>query len=253
MRETEGLYRATRLLILLLVGTTALALGLGVVGYVFFMRTVDLPEARAIAERELRQGTLRFGERVERVAYVYVRRPSDYFRGANGVLAATNERLIFIGVAPQGNLDTPDAPPIILEQEFPNDTLLEIRSTRVYMATARGVAVQREGPEFRYAATGRNWGDLEELAEYVNGLHQQQRVAAARERRVREAVERISAEPLYYTVRRGDAISTIANWFGITVEDLQRWNRLEGTRIRIGERLLVKPGAEPEREDQAAE
>lgn len=241
MRQTEGLYRFSRLVVLLVGGTVTLVVALGIVGYLFFMRTVDLPEAQAIAERELRSGTLRFGEQVERAAHVYIRRPSDYFRGANGVLAATNERLIFIGVAPRGNLDSPDAPPVILQQEFTNDTVLQLQPTRIYFGTTRGVIAEREGQEGQYGATSRHWHELEELTMYVNGLHEEQRAAAARERRLREAVARIVAEPLHYTVKRGDAISTIADWFGTTIEDLQGWNNLEGTRIRIGEQLLVKP------------
>jgi hypothetical protein len=245
MKQTEGLYRVVRLLALLIFGAVALTVALGAVGYVVFMRSVDLPEARSIAERELRTGTLRFGERVERAAHVYVRRPSDYFRAANGILAATDERLIFIGVAPRGRVETPDAPPVILQQEFVNDTLLELDPARVYLGTSRGVVASRAGREHQYAATGRNWPQLEALADYVNGLHTHQRIAAARERRLREAVDRIVAAPLHYTVRRGDAISTIADWFGVSVEDLQRWNDIEGTRIRIGERLLVRPGTQP--------
>jgi hypothetical protein len=243
MKQTEGLYRFSRLVVLLTAGVATLVVVLGIVGYVFFMRSVDLPEARAIAERELRSGTLRFGEQVERAAHVYIRRPSDYYRGANGVLAATNERLIFIGVAPRGNFDSPDAPPVILQQEFTSDTVLRLRPSRIFFGTTRGVIAERGGQEGRYGATSRHWHELEELSSYVNRLHESQRAQAARERRLREAVARIVAEPLYYTVKRGDAISTIANWFGTTVEDLQRWNNLEGTRIRIGEQLLVKPGA----------
>lgn len=243
MKQTEGLYRFSRLVVLLALGTVTLVVTLGVVGYVFFMRTVDLPEAQAIAERELTSGTLRFGERVQRAAHVYIRRPSDYFRGANGVLAATNERLIFIGVAPRGNLDSPDAPPVILQQEFTSDTLLRLESARIFLGTSRGVIAERDGQEGRFGATRRHWHELEELSTYVNRLHETQRQEAARERRLREEVARIVAEPLRYTVKRGDAISTIAEWFGTTIEDLQRWNNIEGTRIRIGEELVVRPGA----------
>lgn len=246
MRQTEGPYRFSRLVIQLLLGTAFLVVVLGLVGYLFFMRTVDLPEARALAERELTGGTLRFGERLERAAHVFIRRPSDYFRGANGVLAATTERLIFIGVAPRGNLDNPDAPPVIIEQEAVNDTLLEISPQRIFFGTSRGVVVRRNGRELRYGATGAHWPELQELADYVNRLHNQQRLSAARERRIREGVAQITAAPIRYRVRSGDAISGIADWFGVTVEELQRWNNLEGTRIRAGEELLVKPAAQPD-------
>ena len=95
MKESEGLYRSFRFVRRLAIGTLVLVLGIAVFGYLFFMRGVDIPEARELAERELTSGTLRFGENVHRKAHVYMRRPADYFRGTNGVLAATDERLIF--------------------------------------------------------------------------------------------------------------------------------------------------------------
>jgi membrane-bound lytic murein transglycosylase D len=46
----------------------------------------------------------------------------------------------------------------------------------------------------------------------------------------------------YYRVRRGDTLITIADRFGVSVEQLRRWNHLRGSIIRIGHRLRV---AEP--------
>lgn len=241
MKESEGLYRSFRLLRRLAIGTLALVLGLAVFGYLFFMRGVDIPEARELAERELMSGTLRFGEKVQRKAHVYMRRPADYFRGTNGVLAATDERLIFIGVAPKDNLESADTPPAIIVQEFTNDTLLEVNPGRVFFLSASGVKVKRGSREATFAATASRRHALDSLASYVLGSHNAQRELAAREARLRAKAREIANAPLYYVVRRGDAISTIANTFGTTVEQLQAWNRLDGPRIRIGDRLVVKP------------
>jgi LysM repeat protein len=241
MRESEGLYRSFRLVRRLAIGSLVLVLGIAVFGYLFFMRGVDIPEARELAERELMSGTLRFGEKVQHRAHVYMRRPADYFRGTNGVLAATDERLIFIGVAPKDNLESTEAPPAIIVEEFPNDTLLELDPGRVFLLSAPGVRVRRESREATFAATRAHRRELDSLASYVNGTHTAQQELAAREARLRAKVREISNAPLYYMVRRGDAISTIATTFGTTVEELQAWNRLEGPRIRIGDRLLVKP------------
>lgn len=241
MRESEGLYRSFRLLRRLAIGTLALVLGIAVFGYLFFMRGVDIPEARELAERELVSGTLRFGEKVQRRAHVYLRRPADYFRGTNGVLAATDERLIFIGVAPKDNLESSEAPPAIIVEEFPNDTLLEMDPGRVFFLSAPGVRVKRDGREATFAATRAHRHELDSLASYVIGTHAAQQEMAAREARLRAEVREITNAPLYYVIQRGDAISTIATTFGTTVEQLQAWNRLDGPRIRIGDRLLVKP------------
>ena len=241
MKESEGLYRSFRLVRRLVIGTLVMVLGIAVFGYLFFMRGVDIPEAREMAERELTSGTLRFGEKVHRQAHVYMRRPADYFRGTNGVLAATDERLIFIGVAPQDNLESADAPPSIIVEEFPNDTVLELDPGRVFFLSAPGVTVRHGGRSATFAATRAHRRELDSLEAYVSGTHAAQRELAAREAQLRAKVRELVNAPLHYVVQRGDAISTIANTFGTTVEQLQAWNNLAGPRIRIGDRLIVKP------------
>ena len=205
------------------------------------MRHVDAPKAWAAADRELQGGMLHFGEKVERRARVFMRRPSDYYRGANGMLYATNDRLIYIGVAPGSKFESEDAPPVILSQEFPNDTLLEMKPARVYMLTAHGVKVSHPGVQpGKFAALGGQGPALDSLVNYVNAIHQTQRREAAEERRLRQAVAALIKEPIYYTVRRGDALFSIARRFETTPEQIQKWNQLEGDRVKIGQRLLVK-------------
>lgn len=47
-----------------------------------------------------------------------------------------------------------------------------------------------------------------------------------------------------YTVRRGDTLITVADRFGVSVEQLRRWNHLRGTQLTPGRRISV---AEPAR------
>jgi LysM repeat protein len=47
--------------------------------------------------------------------------------------------------------------------------------------------------------------------------------------------------PIFYTVKRGDALFSIARKFETTPEKIQEWNQLPDTRVRIGQKLLVKP------------
>ena len=117
MKESEGLYRSFRFLKKALLGIAVVLVSLLLFGYFFFMRHVDAPKAWTAADRELRGGMLQYGEKVERRAQVYMRRPSDYYRGANGVLYATNDRLIFIGVAPGSKFESSDAPPMIVSHQ----------------------------------------------------------------------------------------------------------------------------------------
>jgi membrane-bound lytic murein transglycosylase D len=51
-----------------------------------------------------------------------------------------------------------------------------------------------------------------------------------------------SARPQRYTLRHGDTLVTVADRFGVSVEELRRWNRLSSGRVRPGASLAV---AEP--------
>lgn len=242
MKESEGLYRSFRFLKKALLGLAVVLVGLLLFGYFFFMRHVDAPKAWSAANRELQGGMLHYAEKVERKAKVFMRRPSDYYRGANGMLYATNDRLIFIGVAPGSKFESEDAPPVILSQEFPNDTLLGMDARRLYFMTAHGVRASHPGvPRGEFAAVRGQEANLDSLVDYVNGVHATQRKEAASERRLREAVAALIKEPIYYTVKRGDALFSIARKFETTPEQIQQWNHLEGDRVKIGQRLLVKP------------
>jgi hypothetical protein len=242
MKESEGLYRSFRFLKKALIGLGVVVIALLLFGYFFFMRHVDAPKAWTAADRELQGGMLNYDEKVERRARVFVRRPSDYYRSANGQLYATNARLIFIGVAPGSKFDNEDAPPVIVSQEFPNDTLLAMRGRRLYFLTAHGVTVEHPGsPHGEFAAVAGQEAALDSLVDYVNGIHAAQRAAAAKERRLRAAVAALIHEPLYYTVKRGDALFSIARKFETTPEQIKQWNQLDRDLVKVGQRLLVKP------------
>jgi LysM repeat protein len=243
MKESEGLYRSFRFLKKALLGLAVVVVALLLFGYFFFMRHVDAPKAWVAADRELQGGMLHYGEKLQRKAKVFMRRPSDYYRGANGILYATNDRLIFIGVAPGSKFESSDAPPMIVSMEFPNDTLLDLRGTRLYFGTAHGVQVTHPGvPRGEFAASSGQNEALDSLSDYVNSINATQRKEAAREKRLREAVAALINEPLYYKVKRGDALFSIARRFETTPEQIQKWNQLEGDRVKIGQRLLVKAG-----------
>lgn len=243
MKEQEGLYRFLRFLRQLVVGTLVFLIALVAFGYFVFLRQVDVPSSWRQATRELHGSVLRYGEVPMREAHVYLRRPTNYFRGANGVLAATRDHLLYVGIEPREQLASEDAPPVILTSEFQNDTLLTLTPRRVYGLTAHGVVVSRAGRREVYAAVRGYEAELDSLVDFVNGTHLAQRRGAAAERALRARVVEILRRPLRYEVKRGDALFTIAARFGTTPEQLQRWNHLTGTRVRVRDTLLVKPGS----------
>jgi len=48
-----------------------------------------------------------------------------------------------------------------------------------------------------------------------------------------------------YTVKSGDALSTIAEKYKVTVTQLKNWNNLSGNNIRVGQKLIVSQQAAP--------
>jgi hypothetical protein len=247
MKESEGLYRWFRFIKRTVIGLFVVVVGIMVFGYAVFMRHVDARGAWRSAARELNGGMLHYGEHVEKFAKAFQRRPTDYYRASNGLLVATNERVIFIGIAPSDKLENEDAPQTILQYEFPNDTLLTLQKGRFYFLTAHGVRVKHPNVGAQeFAASRGDEAALDSVIDHVNRRLDQQRVEAIRERRIRAAVAKLINEPIYYVVKRGDAISSIATRFDTTHENIRKWNNIVGDRVRIGDRLVVKaPGPRP--------
>lgn len=241
MKETEGLYRAVQLVKRTVLTLLVLALGVVIAGYLFLVRQVDASAAWREAARELRAGVLHYGETPERTARVYQRRPSNYFRATNGLLVATRERLLYVGVEPRDQLAGPDAPASLVTSALPNDTLLALRRRRLYFLTAPGVWAHRLQQTETFAAARGHSAELDSLVAFVRRSHARQRAAAAAERRLRAELARLLREPLSYRVARGDALSTIATRFGASIDDVRRWNHLPSNKVRLGDTLLVKP------------
>jgi hypothetical protein len=242
MKESEGLYRSFRFLKRLLIGTLVVLIGMTVLGYTFLMRHVDARGAYTAASRELNAGMLHYGEHVERWAKAFQRRPTDYYRAGNGLLVATNDRVMFIGIAPSDNLENEDAPQRIVQYEFPNDTFLTLEPQRLYLLSAKGVRLSHPGvPTTAVAAARGEEGALDSLITYVSRKLASQRAAARRERKLRADVAALINAPIYYTVKRGDALFSIAKRFDATPEQIQRWNNMPDTKVRIGAKLIVKP------------
>ena len=241
MKESEGLYRWFRFIKRTVIGLLVVATGIMLFGYAVFMRHVDARGAWRSAARELNGGMLHYGEHVEKFAKAFQRRPTDYYRASNGLLVATNGRVIFVGIAPSDKLENEDAPATILQYEFPNDTLLTMKKERLYFLTAHGVRVTHPSTGTQlFAASRGDEAALDSLIEHVNRRLDAQRVEAIRERRIRAGVQALINEPIYYVVRRGDAISSIASRFDTTPEYIKKWNNLTSDKVRIGDRLIVK-------------
>ena len=230
-----------------LLGAAVLALALFLQFAVHTYRT-DPRDARSIAERELRLNTLGDGERVVRMVSVFKRPWIDYFRATRGVLVLTNRRLLFLGLEPRDLLASGDSPPTFEERDFPVDTLVQLRPGRTFFGIARAVLVDTPEGNYRFGVPSEAWGKASLLLHAVQARHDRLYAEGVHEARRREALEvqrRLAAQEAqkakYYAVRRGDALSTIATRWNTTPERLRQLNDLPNNKIRVGQRLLVKP------------
>jgi membrane-bound lytic murein transglycosylase D len=83
-------------------------------------------------------------------------------------------------------------------------------------------------------------------------------LAAANQLRAGDGIERVeallvpappAAEPVHartYIVRKGDTLVTIADRFGVSLNELRRWNKVPGMKVQPGQRLRVaEPASAP--------
>jgi hypothetical protein len=203
-----------------------------------------------IAERELRLNTLGEGERVIRMVAVFQRPWIDYFRATRGLLVLTNRRLLFLGLEPRDLLGTGDSPPTFTEHDFAVDTLVQLHPGRTFFGIAKAVVIDTPDGAYRFGVASLAWGKARLLLHSVEARHERLIAIGAKEARRREMLEvqrrvamREAMQAKYYTVKRGDALSTIAARWNTTADTLRAWNNLPSNKIRIGQSLLVKPQA----------
>lgn len=218
----------------------------------------DPRDARQFAQRQLTLSVMRPNERVIRMVSVWQRPAVDYFRATRGILALTDApgdsakpiggRLIYLGLQPRDPLSPADAPPTFDEREWPVDTLVEMEPRRTFFWLARGISVSapREA-RVSLALAGNQSADAQVLRRALDAKHAELRRVGWDRREQRRARARDSLvtlnrgrRPWYHTVRRGEALASVARMYNTTPEALRELNGIEGDRVRIGQTLTVK-------------
>ena len=216
--------------------------------FVVHMARTDPRDARAIAERELALNTLQPGEHVLRAVSVFKRPAISYFRATRGLLALTNQRLLYLGLEPRDLLAAPDLPPTFEERDFPIDTLVRVSSGRTFFGVAKAVVIRTPHETLKLGVPSGAWPqadlmivDMKVRREKALAEGARQQDFLARAEYQRQMAERNRKQPKFYTVRRGDALGTIATIWNTTPDRLRDWNKLPDNRIRVGQTLLVRP------------
>ena len=235
-RPHERLLRALRLSAWTLATIAALA---GTALLVFLHRG-DAEGSARLANAEL-EHSLQRGEVVLRRASVMRRNWWDFFRVTHGVLAVTDRRLVYIGVPPDELLPREPEPVELEGFTFPFDRVIDTRLSRVFLGTVPGLAVSSAGRQVSFGFASRDRAKVDSVVAIVSRKASELRAAQEAERRAAEVSIAASRRAIYHLVRRGEALEFIANRYGTSVDSLVAWNHLPGTRIKAGQRLLVRP------------
>jgi LysM repeat protein len=218
------------------------------VQFIVHTARTDPRDTRAIAERELQVNTLQPGEQVYRMVSVFKRPAIDYFRATRGLLVLTNKRLLYLGLEPRDLLAAPDLPPTFEEREFPIDTLVRVSSGRTFFGIAKAVVITTPNEKLKLGVPSSAWPQANLMIVSMQVRHDkavafsaQQRELLAKAEAQRRAAEAERRKAKYYTVRRGDALGSIATIWNTTPDKLQTWNKLPNNRIRVGQVLMVRP------------
>jgi hypothetical protein len=219
----------------------------------------DPRDSRVFAERELQLTVLRPSERVVASVSVWQRPLIDYFRATRGILVVTDAapdrehpvggRMIYLGLQPRDPLSPPDAPPTFDQREWPMDTLVNVSSTRTFFFVARALAIAapRE-PRLVVGFPAGAANDADAVRATIGKKYATLRAIGWQRREERRARDRARLTQVYegrrawyHTVKRGEALSSVAALYGATPDQMRQWNNLVGDRIKIGQKLLVKP------------
>jgi len=216
--------------------------------FIVHIARTDPRDTRAIAERELQLNTLQPGEHVIRMVSVFRRPAINYFRATRGLLVLTNQRLLYLGLEPRDLLAAPDLPPTFEQREFPIDTMVTLRAGRTFFGAAKAVVILTPNERFDLGVPSAAWPKADLLIIAMNVRHDKalaasvvQREQLAKAEAQRKAAEVARKAAKYYTVRRGDALASVATMWNTTADRLREWNRLPDNRIRVGQVLLVRP------------
>jgi len=219
-----------------------------IVQLIVHMARTDPRDSRAIAERELRLNTLQPGEHVLRMVSVFKRPAIDYFRATRGLLVLTNQRLLYLGLEPRDLLAAPDLPPTFEQRDFPLDTLVRVSAGRTFFGIAKAIVISTPNERLKLGVPSAAWPTANLMIVGMEVRHDravaqsaQQRALLAKAEQERRDAEAARRKAKFYTVRRGDALGSIATIWNTTPEKLQGWNKLSSNKIRVGQVLLVRP------------
>ncbi|MEP6618367.1 MAG: LysM peptidoglycan-binding domain-containing protein [bacterium] len=205
----------------------------------------------------MRLSALRPAERVVAEVSVWQRPPIDYFRATRGLLVLTESqgdsirpvggRLIYLGLQPRDPLSPADAPPTFDQRDWAIDTLVQLEPTRTFFLLARALRIAAPRDGLTLGVPSPAAGAADSLLALVHKKYSVLRAIGWQRRELRRARDRArqlqvhaGRREWYHTVRRGEALASVAKLYGTTPEAIRSLNGVSGDRIKIGQALKVK-------------
>ena len=224
-----------------LVGVSALTLGTALL---LFLHRGDAEGSARVANREI-EWMLGRGERVEHRVPVMQRHWWDWYRVSHGVLAATNRRLLYVGIPPEPLVPRGEEPLELQLTTQEYDRPVQVTVGRAFLGTRPAVRLRpvSGGAAVTLAFAASDRARMDSVLAVLARRQAALRSAAEAERRAAEATVAASRRAIYHLVQRGEALEAIARRYGVATDSLIVWNALSSSRITAGRRLLVKPGA----------
>jgi hypothetical protein len=200
--------------------------------------------ARDLAQTELR-AMLDSGETIESAAFASRREFWNYYHAAYGVLAATDRRMVWVGVAPRGLIEwgAAEEPPAFETRVWPYDSV-SLAPARVMLGVWPGLQIDEPSTTMRFAVRARDSVKHQRIISLVARHQAELRARAERLRKEQELAAWRARQPLYHVVQAGEAVISIAERYGLAPDSLRAMNGLEGDRIYAGQKLLVRRGSE---------
>src|SRR5687768_12617682 len=216
------------------------ALVLAAIGALLFIHRGDAEGSARVANREV-ELMLERGEAVDWRTPVIARHWWNYFRVTHGVLAATNRRLVYVGVPPEAVLPREPEPQLLEQSAFPYDRPIDVWRGKVFLGTVNGIIIRAPEQMRTFGVVSSERPRLDSVLANMRRRQAAIRESAERERQDALALAERTRRPVFHVVQRGEALELLARQYNVSVEQLQGWNNLPDPRIRIGQSLLVKP------------
>jgi len=195
--------------------------------------------ARALADREVR-AQLRTNEQVVARVFASQRRWTDMYRESYGVVAATTQRVLYVGAPPMPLLrPREDGPEELLVESYPYDAAFTLEPTTLFRGLARGLALRTPEANVAFLVDNGVWTD----AVAVSRASADARRAVTQDDAALAESYRASlpAATVYVThiVQRGETLTGLARRFATSPDVLRQLNQLASDTIRSGQRLRV--------------